>query len=157
MKPHIAMVAVVVRDYDEAIAWYRDAMGFELLEDEDRGDNLWLQAMIRDALGDPEPTDQDIGRMRSVGQFVDGRHELVAVADGGRPVEEPSLHVDHEQRGRHPGRLVVRGHLHTASLQCGCAGCGPGQGPHAGSRDATMSGSPHSCAETHSVGVRGGT
>lgn len=37
MKPHIAMVAVVVRDYDEAIAWYREAMGFELLEDEDRG------------------------------------------------------------------------------------------------------------------------
>lgn len=37
MKPYIAMVAVVVRDYDEAIAWYRDAMGFELLEDEDRG------------------------------------------------------------------------------------------------------------------------
>ena len=34
---HIAMVAVVVRDYDEAIAWYRDAMGFELLEDSDRG------------------------------------------------------------------------------------------------------------------------
>jgi catechol 2,3-dioxygenase-like lactoylglutathione lyase family enzyme len=37
MKPRIAMVAVLVRDYDEAIAWYREAMGFELLEDEDRG------------------------------------------------------------------------------------------------------------------------
>jgi len=37
MKPHIAMVAVVVRDYDEAIAWYREAMAFDLLEDEDRG------------------------------------------------------------------------------------------------------------------------
>ena len=37
MNPRIAMVAVVVRDYDEAIAWYRGAMGFELLEDEDRG------------------------------------------------------------------------------------------------------------------------
>ena len=31
------MVAVVVRDYDEAIAWYRDALGFTLLEDSDRG------------------------------------------------------------------------------------------------------------------------
>jgi catechol 2,3-dioxygenase-like lactoylglutathione lyase family enzyme len=31
------MIAVVVRDYDEAIAWYRDALGFELLEDTDRG------------------------------------------------------------------------------------------------------------------------
>ena len=41
---HIAMVAVVVRDYDEAIAWYRDAMGFELLEDSDRGDGKrWVR------------------------------------------------------------------------------------------------------------------
>ena len=31
--------------------------------DEDRGDNLWLQAMIRDTRGVPEPTDQDIRRM----------------------------------------------------------------------------------------------
>ena len=31
------MVAVVVRDYDEAIAWYRDALGFALIEDTDRG------------------------------------------------------------------------------------------------------------------------
>ena len=37
MSPRIAMVAVVVRDYDEAIAWYRDALGFELLEDSERG------------------------------------------------------------------------------------------------------------------------
>lgn len=34
---HVAMVALVVRDYDEAIAWYRDALGFTLLEDTDRG------------------------------------------------------------------------------------------------------------------------
>jgi len=37
VKRHIAMIAVLVRDYDEAIAWYRDALGFELLEDDDRG------------------------------------------------------------------------------------------------------------------------
>ena len=37
MKRYIAMIAVLVRDYDEAIAWYRDAMGFELLEDSDQG------------------------------------------------------------------------------------------------------------------------
>ena len=33
----VAMVALVVRDYDEAIAWYRDALGFALLEDTDMG------------------------------------------------------------------------------------------------------------------------
>lgn len=31
------MIAVIVRDYDEAIAWYRDALDFVLLEDADRG------------------------------------------------------------------------------------------------------------------------
>lgn len=37
MSRHIALVALLVRDYDEAIAWYRDALGFVLLEDDDRG------------------------------------------------------------------------------------------------------------------------
>ncbi|MEF9978151.1 MAG: VOC family protein [Thermomonas sp.] len=37
MTSHVAMIAVIVRDYDEAIAWYRDALAFELLEDSDRG------------------------------------------------------------------------------------------------------------------------
>jgi catechol 2,3-dioxygenase-like lactoylglutathione lyase family enzyme len=37
MNPHVAMIAVLVRDYDEAIAWYRDALGFVLLEDDDHG------------------------------------------------------------------------------------------------------------------------
>ncbi|AXE23776.1 VOC family protein [Streptomyces globosus] len=31
--PHLGLVTVVVRDYDEAIAFYRDALGFELRED----------------------------------------------------------------------------------------------------------------------------
>ncbi|WP_424887212.1 VOC family protein [Streptomyces sp. XH2] len=31
--PHLGLVTVVVRDYDEAITFYRDALGFQLLED----------------------------------------------------------------------------------------------------------------------------
>lgn len=31
--PHLGLVTIVVRDYDEAIAFYRDIVGFELLED----------------------------------------------------------------------------------------------------------------------------
>jgi catechol 2,3-dioxygenase-like lactoylglutathione lyase family enzyme len=30
---HIALTTLVVRDYDEAIAFYRDKIGFELVED----------------------------------------------------------------------------------------------------------------------------
>ena len=37
MPQHLALIALVVRDYDEAIAWYRDVLGFELVEDTDMG------------------------------------------------------------------------------------------------------------------------
>lgn len=44
MKPHVAMVALLVRDYDEAIAWYRDALGFSVLEDQSRGEGKrWVR------------------------------------------------------------------------------------------------------------------
>ena len=44
MKPHVAMVALLVRDYDEAIAWYRDALGFHVLEDETRSEGKrWVR------------------------------------------------------------------------------------------------------------------
>lgn len=48
--PRIALVALVVRDYDEAIAFYRDALGFTLVEDTDRGDgSRWV--VVRPAGG----------------------------------------------------------------------------------------------------------
>ena len=38
------MIAVIVRDYDEAIAWYREALDFALLEDSERGDGKrWVR------------------------------------------------------------------------------------------------------------------
>ncbi|MCX5229391.1 VOC family protein [Streptomyces sp. NBC_00233] len=41
--PSIALVTLVVRDYDEAIAFYTDALGFDLVEDTDRGGgNRWV-------------------------------------------------------------------------------------------------------------------
>ena len=33
MQQHIAQMALVVRDYDEAIAWFRDKLNFRLIED----------------------------------------------------------------------------------------------------------------------------
>ncbi|MFD3942605.1 VOC family protein [Streptomyces sp. NPDC058579] len=39
----IALVTLVVRDYDEAVAFYTDALGFDLVEDTDRGDGTrWV-------------------------------------------------------------------------------------------------------------------
>ena len=44
MNPYVAMIAVLVRDYAEAIAWYRDALGFALHEDEDHcGAKRWVR------------------------------------------------------------------------------------------------------------------
>lgn len=37
MKQHIGSIALVVADYDEAIAWYTRALRFELIEDTDLG------------------------------------------------------------------------------------------------------------------------
>jgi catechol 2,3-dioxygenase-like lactoylglutathione lyase family enzyme len=33
MSQHVALVSLVVREYDEAISYYRDVLGFELVED----------------------------------------------------------------------------------------------------------------------------
>ena len=35
--PHIGALSLLVRDYDEAIAWYRDRLGFTLVADDDLG------------------------------------------------------------------------------------------------------------------------
>ncbi len=37
MNRHIAYIALLVRDYDEAIAWFAQALGFVLVEDSDLG------------------------------------------------------------------------------------------------------------------------
>jgi catechol 2,3-dioxygenase-like lactoylglutathione lyase family enzyme len=44
MSQSILHVALVVRDYDEAIAWYREKLGFELVEDtyQPEQDKRWV-------------------------------------------------------------------------------------------------------------------
>ncbi|WP_432103458.1 VOC family protein [Streptomyces sp. bgisy091] len=50
--PHIALVTLVVRDYDEAIAFYTDALGFELVENTDRGGgSRWVVVRPRGGSG----------------------------------------------------------------------------------------------------------
>jgi catechol 2,3-dioxygenase-like lactoylglutathione lyase family enzyme len=44
MKRHIGSITLLVRDYDEAIAYYTQALGFELLEDTLLGDGKrWVR------------------------------------------------------------------------------------------------------------------
>ena len=42
MSRRIALVTVVVADYDEAIAWYTGKLGFQLLDDIDQGRKRWV-------------------------------------------------------------------------------------------------------------------
>lgn len=55
MRPpdrRIALVTLVVRDYDEAIAWYRGKLGFELVEDTSLTDNKrWVTLSPRQGEG----------------------------------------------------------------------------------------------------------
>ncbi|NUQ85568.1 MAG: VOC family protein [Anaerolineales bacterium] len=37
MKKHIGAISLLVRDYDEALFYYVDQLGFRLLEDTDMG------------------------------------------------------------------------------------------------------------------------
>lgn len=48
--PHLGLVALVVRDYDEAIAFYVDQLGFELVEDTPRDNGgRWVVVSPRGA------------------------------------------------------------------------------------------------------------
>ena len=48
----VSCVAVVVRDYDEAIAFYRDVLGFELIEDTALGSGKrWVRVGPRGSSG----------------------------------------------------------------------------------------------------------
>jgi catechol 2,3-dioxygenase-like lactoylglutathione lyase family enzyme len=42
MTQAIATIALLVRDYDEAIAWFTRCLGFELVSDEPQGDKRWV-------------------------------------------------------------------------------------------------------------------
>lgn len=41
-RQYIGRVCLVVEDYDEAIAYYTEALGFDLLEDIDEGHKRWV-------------------------------------------------------------------------------------------------------------------
>ena len=52
MTQHLANVALIVGDYDEAIAWYTQVLGFELLQDSDLGDGKrWVRVAPPGATG----------------------------------------------------------------------------------------------------------
>lgn len=51
MSRRIALVTLVVADYDEAIAWYTGKLGFQLLEDIDQSHKRWVVVGPADGSG----------------------------------------------------------------------------------------------------------
>ncbi|MEU9861584.1 VOC family protein [Streptomyces sp. NPDC047971] len=73
----IALITLVVRDYDEAIAFYTDALGFDLAEDTNRGDGTrWV--VVRPA-GGPAGTGLLLARAKDTAQ-----ESAVGAQTGGR-------------------------------------------------------------------------
>ncbi len=53
MLRRIGLVTLVVRDYDEAIRFYVDALGFTLIEDTPQGDKRWVVVAPESDSGGP--------------------------------------------------------------------------------------------------------
>jgi catechol 2,3-dioxygenase-like lactoylglutathione lyase family enzyme len=75
--PYIALITLVVRDYDDAIAFYTGALGFELVEDSPREDGgRWVVVRPRGA---------GAGTALLLARAADGRQEAsVGAQTGGR-------------------------------------------------------------------------
>ncbi len=56
MKQALGLVTLVVRDYDEAIAWFTERLGFELIEDlyQPAQDKRWVVVAPRGSGGDSQ-------------------------------------------------------------------------------------------------------
>lgn len=102
MTQHIGYVALVVRDYDEAIAYYTGALGFELIEDTPIDGKRWVLVrplgggtclLLAKAIG-PQQTahigNQTGGRVFLFLHTDDFRRDYVAMGERGvRFLEQP--------------------------------------------------------------------
>ncbi|WP_326610008.1 VOC family protein [Streptomyces scopuliridis] len=85
--PYIALATLVVDDYDKALAFYTRALGFELIEDTERGDgSRWVVVRPRAVSGDPDGSG---GSANSVGLLLarakdDAERASIGVQTGGR-------------------------------------------------------------------------
>ena len=104
MSVKLALTALLVRDYDEAIAFYCDALGFRLVEDSDLGDGKrWVVvggdgggALLLAKASKPE-------QLAAVGNQFGGRVGLFAHVDDFDAVQARLINVGalFEEQPRH--------------------------------------------------------
>ena len=103
MRQSLATIALVVRDYDEAIAWFTDRLGFKLEHDVPVGKKRWVVVAPRGGTGarlllaradgpaqEAHIGDQTGGRVFLFLETDDfGRDHAAMTAKGVRFLEEP--------------------------------------------------------------------
>ncbi|MFE2637514.1 VOC family protein [Streptomyces scopuliridis] len=88
--PYIALATLVVDDYDKALAFYTRALGFELIEDTERGEgSRWVVVRPRAAGDGPDGSGGSGGSAGSVGLLLarakdDAERASIGVQTGGR-------------------------------------------------------------------------
>ncbi|MFE3139947.1 VOC family protein [Streptomyces scopuliridis] len=82
--PYIALATLVVDDYDKALAFYTRALGFELIEDTERGDgSRWVVVRPRAAGSDPSSSASSVGLLLARAKD-DAERASIGVQTGGR-------------------------------------------------------------------------
>ena len=114
MKQTIHALTLVVRDYDEAIAWYTGALGFELLEDTAMGaGKRWVRIAPRGSTGTSLllAEAKDEAQSGAVGRQAGGRVFLFLHTDDferdHRAMKAAGVHFVEEPRTEPYGRVVV--------------------------------------------------
>ncbi|MEV7425087.1 MULTISPECIES: VOC family protein [unclassified Streptomyces] len=89
---HIALVTLVVDDYDKAIAFYTHALGFELVEDTDRGNgSRWVVVRPRPAAGPASPADASTDSAAAPGVPAPDRSSGLLLARAGDDAQRASV------------------------------------------------------------------
>ncbi|MEU7074262.1 VOC family protein [Streptomyces narbonensis] len=101
--PSIALVTLVVREYDEAIAFFTDALGFELVEDTDRGDgSRWVVVRPPGAAG--------VGGLGNAGLLLArAKNETEAAAVGNQTGGRVGFFLHTEDFARDHARMTAAG------------------------------------------------
>jgi catechol 2,3-dioxygenase-like lactoylglutathione lyase family enzyme len=94
MRQRLALTALLVRDYDEAVGFYVGKLGFELVEDTPQGDKRWV--VVR-------PRGSDAGLL--LAQAFGGQAQRIGDQAGGRVF----LFLETDDFARDHARMVAAG------------------------------------------------
>ncbi len=95
-KNNLALVTYLARDYDEAIDWFRDVLGFMLLEDSDHGSGKrWVRMATSESADTAFLIAKAVGtQVNAIGQAAGGRVGFILETE-----DFDAMHERMKQRG----------------------------------------------------------